>query len=779
MQDMEHLQEIWPNWKIEEKIGEGAYGKVYKIRREGIGYISFAALKIIEFPQSQAEIRELLNSGMDYQSIREYYGDLKKNLINEIQIMESLKTGSNIVAIEDYSFRDHEKDVGCTIYIRMELLESLNDILQKEKELSVEEVIKLGCDVCKALECCEDAKIIHRDIKPDNVFRNRYGDYKLGDFGISKQIMETRSAVAETKTGTSMYMAPEVYRGERYDRTVDIYSLGIMLYRLLNYGRFPFMPPVAQRIRPADTEDAMRRRMNGERMAAPARADGKLALTIAKAVAYAPKQRYQHASEFREELAGCLQNANINQEPEAYEEQPKERVDTEPSNYKTEKTYNAWEEKHTENTVVKEPVVENNTQKENRQEPEKLNSIKKEEGIVFHWPENTDKKPPQDGKQHKLARMIMGGIIALIIIVFAFSSWKNAKHEKEEQAKDRAILIAQEYLLDKEYDLAIENYKVVVSHYPDDKEGYLGLADAYVGLGKYEEALQILEEGNEKAVLTNEIEAKYEEVSRLNDYYKKIESAKVSLEGGETEQAETEYKEAIEIDENLVDAYTGLSDLYISQGKYDDAINWLETVTAISTDEISEMTDKCRLSKVNKMMADSDYNGLLQFFKNDRNNISDGNIYLQDGNKVDSIESGSGMILSNYGVYVGEIIDSQRSGSGKQFGTYSNSDSAYEVTEGQWSGDKANGQCTYIREDPANIQWGETIVGNVTDNLWNGDLTYTWTSSDGVTDSYAVHAEAGTYSCIRIEDGNYVFGESESGRYIFYPTEEDLKNRGV
>lgn len=220
--------------------------------------------------------------------------------------------------------------------------------------------------------------------------------------------------------------------------------------------------------------------------------------------------------------------------------------------------------------------------------------------------------------------------------------------------------------------------------------------------------------------------------------------------------------------------------MYISQGKYDDAINWLETVTAISTDEISEMTDKCWLSKVNKMMADSDYNGLLQFFKNDRNNISDGNIYLQDGNKVDSIESGSGMILSNYGVYVGEIIDSQRSGSGKQFGTYSDSDSAYAVTEGQWSGDKANGQCTHTYMDTADASKANTIVGNVIDNFWNGDLTYTSIRSDGVTDSYAVHAEAGTYSCIRIEDGNkYVFGESSSGWEILYNTEESLKNNGV
>ena len=332
---MEHLQEIWPNWTIEEKIGEGAYGKVYKIRREEEGYVSFAALKIIEFPQNKSEINELLNSGMDYLSIKEYYEDLKKNLINEIMIMESLKTAGNTVSIEDYCFKSHEDNIGWTIYIRMELLESLNDYQQRTGEMSEKELIKLGSDICLALKCCEQAHVIHRDIKPDNVFRNQYGDYKLGDFGISKQLEMTKSAYSQK--GTSMYMAPEVFRGEHYDHTVDIYSLGIMLYRLANHGRFPFMPPVPERIRPSDAETAMQRRMNGEIFPPLRGVNANLASTIKKACAYRAMDRYQKALDFREDLLGMKDTVSR----ESDKKQETEYHPFEEDN-RFEKTYSAW-----------------------------------------------------------------------------------------------------------------------------------------------------------------------------------------------------------------------------------------------------------------------------------------------------------------------------------------------------------------------------------------------------------------------------------------------------
>ena len=72
----------------------------------------------------------------------------------------------------------------------MELLTPLQKVT-KERLLSEEEVIKLGKDICKALILCESRNIIHRDIKPDNIMISKFGDYKLGDFGVSKVMSHT------------------------------------------------------------------------------------------------------------------------------------------------------------------------------------------------------------------------------------------------------------------------------------------------------------------------------------------------------------------------------------------------------------------------------------------------------------------------------------------------------------------------------------------------------------------------------------------------------------
>ncbi|MCR4655916.1 MAG: protein kinase [Lachnospiraceae bacterium] len=93
-------------------------------------------------------------------------------------------------------------------------------------------VLKLGVDICSALEICAMKKVIHRDIKPENIFINEFGDYKLGDFGVARKLENVAGALSQK--GTYNYMAPEVEKGTSYNETVDLYSLGLVLYRFLN-----------------------------------------------------------------------------------------------------------------------------------------------------------------------------------------------------------------------------------------------------------------------------------------------------------------------------------------------------------------------------------------------------------------------------------------------------------------------------------------------------------------------------------------------------------------
>ena len=265
---------IFGSWRIICQIGEGSFGKVFEIEREDFGVTYRAALKAITVPASESELLEVKADGMDDASVRTYFGSFVEELVKEFALMSRLKGNSNVVSYEDHQVIEHPDDIGWDILIRMELLTPLNWYTSTHT-VTRQDVIKLGIDLCRALELCQKYNIIHRDIKPENIFVSDTGDFKLGDFGIARTVEKTTSGLS--KKGTYTYMAPEVYKGEAYGSTVDIYSLGIVLYRLLNGNRTPFLPAAPAPITHADRENALARRFSGSPLPAPSHAEGRLA----------------------------------------------------------------------------------------------------------------------------------------------------------------------------------------------------------------------------------------------------------------------------------------------------------------------------------------------------------------------------------------------------------------------------------------------------------------------------------------------------------------------
>lgn len=196
-----------------------------------------SALKVVSIPKEEWEIDEDYRNGFTEQEITSKYRELLEQYKNEYVFMMKMKGQSNIVSCEDIYVEKQNNGIGYNVYIRMELLKPLNQYLQNQV-LSEEEVIRIGKDICWALILCHRQNIIHRDIKPSNILRSFHGNYKLGDFGISKVMEQTTTA---TGIGTKGYAAPEVFRMKRYGKTADIYSLGVVLYWLLNERRMPFM----------------------------------------------------------------------------------------------------------------------------------------------------------------------------------------------------------------------------------------------------------------------------------------------------------------------------------------------------------------------------------------------------------------------------------------------------------------------------------------------------------------------------------------------------------
>ena len=294
---------VLDGWKIIRLLGEGSYGKVFEIERSEFGQTYRAALKVITVPQSSAEVRSVISEGMSVSQAEAYFHGIVEELMHEFSIMFKLKGTANVVSCEDLRVLEHPDGIGWDILIRMELLHPLLPYVY-EHPMARRDIIRLGIDICKALELCQRYNIIHRDIKPENIFISDNGDYKLGDFGIARTIERTTSGLS--KKGTYSYMAPEVYIGKKYGFSVDTYSLGLVLYRMLNKNRGPFLPQPPEAITFSSREQALARRMSGEALPRPFYGEGRLGEIVLKACAFDPKDRYSSPQQLRQELEAIL-----------------------------------------------------------------------------------------------------------------------------------------------------------------------------------------------------------------------------------------------------------------------------------------------------------------------------------------------------------------------------------------------------------------------------------------------------------------------------------------
>ena len=294
---------LFGSWHVVEEIGQGSFGIVYRVSREEMGQRYDSAVKLISIP-TREQYREAESSiGTDPNSLSSYFEDIVKGIVGEVSVLHSLSGNTNIVAYHDHAVKRHADGVGWDLLIRMEFVTSLRKYLM-EHRLTRGQAIGLGIDICTALEVCSKKGIIHRDIKDDNIFVSADGVFKLGDFGIAREL--SKSGRAASMRGTPYFMAPEVYRGDRYEAVVDICSLGLVLYKLMNNLRMPFMPPWPEKLAYADGDAALERRMRGDPLPMPALAGERLGQVILKACAYLPENRHASAAELRHELEETL-----------------------------------------------------------------------------------------------------------------------------------------------------------------------------------------------------------------------------------------------------------------------------------------------------------------------------------------------------------------------------------------------------------------------------------------------------------------------------------------
>ena len=265
-------------YELLEKIGEVGMSEVFKARCNKLN--RFVAVKI-----------------------------LKKEFCNNPEIVEKFKgeataiatlSDNNIVNILDVGTQD---DIN---YIVMEYVKgkTLKDVIKQVGKMNYETGISVAIQIARALDCAHRNKIIHRDVKPQNILVTEDGVMKVTDFGIAKS--STSSTITNTSTimGSAHYLSPEQAKGSFIDCRTDLYSLGVVLYEMVT-GTVPFQ---------ADSAVTIALKHIQEEVVPPKKLNSKipdsLNKLILKAMEKEPSKRYQSAKEMIADLQKIKDNPN-------------------------------------------------------------------------------------------------------------------------------------------------------------------------------------------------------------------------------------------------------------------------------------------------------------------------------------------------------------------------------------------------------------------------------------------------------------------------------------
>lgn len=266
-------------YELLEKIGEGGMSLVFKARCNKLN--RFVAVKI-----------------------------LKKEFCNNADIVEKFKGEATAIATLSDNNIVNILDVGTQgdmNYIVMEYVngKTLKDVIKQVGKMNYETAISVAIQIAKALDCAHRNKIIHRDVKPQNILVTSDGVMKVTDFGIAKST--TSSTITNTSTimGSAHYLSPEQAKGSFIDCRTDLYSLGVVIYEMVT-GALPFE---------ADTAVTIALKHLQEEVVPPKNINSKipdsLNKLILKAMQKDPNKRYQSAKEMIRDLQKIKDNPDV------------------------------------------------------------------------------------------------------------------------------------------------------------------------------------------------------------------------------------------------------------------------------------------------------------------------------------------------------------------------------------------------------------------------------------------------------------------------------------
>ncbi len=331
---------VFGDWFTEASLGTGTDGKAFLISRKSAnGTTERAVLKTIRVGDYRSEKKSFNHLDPAVKPLPEedlLHEKIISNIIKNIQIMQKADNGKHFVRYEAWEKRKTSDGKGTLILIRLEEMRSLSQLLDSFS-LTTEETIRLGIAVCRSLVRCRDFGYIYPNIKPENILFDKNGVCKLGDFGSFSCLEPSKTSIAYKRT--QYYMAPEFIKTGKINCTVDTYSLGLILYMLINRGRLPFTEPYPQNLSVGSFDRSMQNRLQGVPFPRPALYDEGLCGVIEKACAAKPEERYFSPKQMLADLESVLQRkprpkmefedvysvsdpSALNEEPQTIEPEP-------------------------------------------------------------------------------------------------------------------------------------------------------------------------------------------------------------------------------------------------------------------------------------------------------------------------------------------------------------------------------------------------------------------------------------------------------------------------
>ena len=322
---MKDAAPVFGNWKIIKPIGTGTYGKVYEIENdEGLK----GAYKIMKIPVEFKDSPDTFPRKTQEMCLKE----VRKDILSSIKYLQMKDRGRYFVSYEDYSFTPSSDFKSLTLQIRMEWLMSLSEITA-QTALTEDEILRLAINICSCLEKCREMNYVYANLKPNNIFITPKR-CKLGDFGNFGNYEPVNMNISMRKT--QEYMAPEMIKSGEVNETSDTYSLGLIIYSLLNNNRLPFIPRYSKTVGINDITAAIEKRCSNYVLPDPDNGSTAIRKIIAKACSSNTALRYSSPSQMKQDLLYVLHKqeellGTYQEEKEDVTEETKPEEKTRPS----------------------------------------------------------------------------------------------------------------------------------------------------------------------------------------------------------------------------------------------------------------------------------------------------------------------------------------------------------------------------------------------------------------------------------------------------------------